>query len=183
MEKTRAFICIEFPSEIVKEVARVQELLETRKFTGKLTELENLHLTLKFLGEVDERKLKAVKKKLQEIRLEKFDARLGEAGTFSYRKKPRIVWIKILGKGMIELQQQVDEVLSEIGFKKEERFMSHLTIARVKFVKDKKGFVDYVKNLGVKGLKFGVGEFKLMESELRPVGPVYTEIEEYMLKK
>ena len=48
----RCFICIDFPDEVIKEVARVQEELEKVKFNGKLTELENLHLTLKFLGEM-----------------------------------------------------------------------------------------------------------------------------------
>ena len=54
---TRAFIAIEFPDEVVKEIARVQELVSKIKFTGKLTELENLHLTLKFLGEISEEKV------------------------------------------------------------------------------------------------------------------------------
>ena len=56
-ELTRAFICIEFPDEVIKEAARVQEVLENKNFTGKMTELENLHLTYKFLGEIDEKKL------------------------------------------------------------------------------------------------------------------------------
>ena len=59
---TRAFIAIDFPSEIVKEIARVQELLGKVKFTGKITELENLHLTIKFLGEIDEKQVEEVKK-------------------------------------------------------------------------------------------------------------------------
>jgi len=49
----RAFIAIDFPDEVVKEIARVQEVLGKRQFTGKMTEPENLHLTLKFLGEID----------------------------------------------------------------------------------------------------------------------------------
>ena len=48
---TRAFICINFPNDVIKEVARIQSLLEN-KFIGKLTELENLHLTLKFLEQI-----------------------------------------------------------------------------------------------------------------------------------
>ena len=49
-ELIRAFIAIEFPNEVIKEIARVQEEVEKVGFKGKLIELENLHLTLKFLG-------------------------------------------------------------------------------------------------------------------------------------
>ena len=48
---TRTFICVEMPDAVVKEVARLQELVGKKLFTGKITELENLHATLKFLGE------------------------------------------------------------------------------------------------------------------------------------
>jgi 2'-5' RNA ligase len=147
-----------------------------------MTELENLHLTLKFLGEIETSKAEEVCKALREIKMEEFEARLAEAGTFNHRGVPSIVWIKVGGKGIFELQAAVDSALERIGFKKEKRFMSHLTVARVKYVKDKRDFVEYVRNLGVKDLKWRVGGFKLMKSELRPMGPIYTMIEELELE-
>ena len=179
-EKIRVFICINFSDEIVKEVARVQEVLGTRKFTGKLTELENLHLTLKFLGGVDSGKLDEVKKRLGKIKVEEFEARLGGAGIFNYGKKPRIVWIKVLGEGVMELQGEVDRAFEGL-FEKEERFMSHLTVARVKYVADKKGFVNYVRGISVKKLRWKVGGFKLMSSELERMGPRYETIKTFGL--
>ncbi|MBU0760119.1 MAG: RNA 2',3'-cyclic phosphodiesterase [Nanoarchaeota archaeon] len=180
-EKIRTFIAIDFPDEVVKEVARVQSVLNTRKFTGKLTELGNLHLTLKFLGEIDEEKLNLVKRELGEIKVKKFEARLGDAGSFSYRGKPKIVWIKINGKGMFELQEKVDKAMLRVGFEKEERFMSHLTLARVKYVKSPSNFIEYVKNLSVREIKFDVEGFKLMASELKSMGPVYETLVEFSL--
>lgn len=179
---TRAFVCIDFPDEVVREVARVQELVGKRPLTGKFTELENLHLTLKFLGEVDDEKLEEVRKRLREIKLSAFEAKLSDLGTFSYRGIPRIVWIKVNGMGVHALQKNVDSVLNGL-FEPEERFMSHLTIARLKYVKDLKGFYDALKNITVEPLKFQVKEFRLMKSELKPMGSVYTEIEKYELKK
>jgi len=181
--KIRAFVCVDFPDEVMKEIARLQGLLSTRKFTGKLTELENLHLTLKFLGEIDSEKLERVREGLRGIEIKEFEARLGGIGIFSRRGKPRIVWVKVLGKGMNELQKKVDEVLSECGFEEEVRFMSHLTVARVKYVKSARDFVEYIKNISVKGLKFDVGEFKLMSSDLRRMGPVYEVLEVYKLEE
>ncbi len=178
---TRAFICIEFPDEVVKEIARVQEVLENRKFAGKMTELENLHLTFKFLGELDDKKLEKVKEALRKVEFKDFEAYLGEAGTFSFHGNPRIAWIKVCGENIWNLQKKVDNALEGI-FSKEERFMSHLTIARVKYVEDKTGFKNYVKNLGVKEIKFKVEKFYLKKSELKEDGPIYSVIEEYRLR-
>ncbi len=180
-ELTRAFICIEFPDEVVKEIARVQEVLENWKFQGKMTELENLHLTLKFLGEIDNAKIEKVKEALGKIEFKPFDSHLGEIGTFNFKGNPRIVWMKICGKEVWELQSAVDNALEGI-FPKEERFMSHLTIARIKYVEDKRGFNEYVKNMKAKEIKFKVEKFFLKKSELMPSGPVYSNIEEYILK-
>ncbi len=175
--KIRSFICIDLPDEIIKEVARVQSLLEKQKFTGKLTELENLHLTLKFLGEIDEIKLNQVKERLSKIKFQPLSLKLDKAGNFNYKGSPKIVWIKIAGDAF-NFQKQVDESLENL-FPKEERFMSHLTVARIKHVKDKKGFIEYINDLNPKKLEFTIDRFKLKSSELRTLGPVYKTIEEY----
>lgn len=175
---TRAFICVEMPDEMVKEIARVQGLVGKWTFTGKMTEPENLHVTLKFLGEIDEEILEKVREKLKEVKFEVFEAKLSEIGMFLVRGKPRIVWVKVGGKGIFELQKKVDEALEEL-FEKERRFMSHLTIARVKYVRDKKGFEEHVKKIGVKDARFEVKEFFLRKSELGRMGPTYAEITRY----
>lgn len=177
-EKTRSFIAIEFSDSVVKEVARIQELVGNVKFTGKMTELENLHLTLKFLGGIDEDKLQSVKDALKKIKFESMNLKLGKVGTFSAHGRPAIVWIKVEGKAIYDLQKTIDEVLA-LDFNPEERFMGHLTIARVKYVKDKKGFLEHIENIKVKPISFDCKEFKLKKSELKPLGPVYTDLEVY----
>lgn len=179
--KVRCFIALDFEDEILKETARIQEVLGSWKFIGKMTELENLHLTLKFLGEIEEEKLEEVRKSLREIKEKSFEGKLDHAGFFSVLGNPKIIWIKLNGKGIFDLQKKIDEVLS-INFKKEERFMGHLTIARVKYVSDKSGFRKYVENIGVKEVPFKINSFKLMKSELKPLGPVYSVIEEFKLE-
>lgn len=176
----RVFICIDFSDEVIKEVARIHDSIKKVKFTGKLTELGNLHLTLKFLGEINENKLEEVRKRIRGIKMEKIDAKLGKVGIFSIRGNPRIVWIKLEGKGIHELQKKIDEVLKDL-FAEEERFMSHLTIARIKYVKDKKGFREYMENVSVRDVKFKINSFKIKVSELKPSGPIYTTLEEFSL--
>jgi len=168
------------PDEVVKEIARVQEEAGKKRFDGKMTELENLHLTLKFLGEIDKKKIEEVREKLAGIKFDEIECALGEIGVFSHRGNPRLVWVKVNGKGIFELQKKIDLELKGM-FELEERFMSHLTIARVKYVKDKKGFVDYIKGIGVKKIKFKVGKFYLKRSELKSPGPIYSDLAEFVV--
>lgn len=173
---TRTFIAIEFSDEVIKEVARAQELLSGVKFTGKLTELENLHLTLKFLGEIDDEKIEKVKERLREIKFGEMKLKLGKMGAFSARGNPRIVWIKVEGKEIYELQKEIDTKLGDL-FPAEERFMGHLTIARIGYVKDKKGFLEHLDGIHVKPVSFSVSVIKLKKSELKPMGPAYSDLE------
>ncbi len=181
MENIRAFICITFQNEIIKEITRIQSLVSKTKFTGSLTAPENLHLTLKFLGEIPPEKLEEVKALLSNIKFNPFETSLQHTGTFSHHKKPRITWMKISSKPLFDLQKQIDETLSPL-FQKEERFMSHLTLARIKYVKSPPNFIKYINQIKPKKLKFQVSSFKLISSDLKPLGPNYSLIEEYKLK-
>ncbi len=177
----RCFIALDLPREAINYIKEIQKAIEKKNlFTGKFTEPENLHLTLKFLGEIDEKRIEEVKKRLREIKQKSFEVELVEVGVFS-KKFIKIIWIKLDGKGVFRLQKQVDEKLKEL-FKEEERFMSHITIARVKNVKDKKKLLDYIKNIKIKKIKFKAESFFLKKSELKPEGPVYEDLEEYRLE-
>jgi len=167
--------------EALTEIEQIQNLIRKKKlFYGKFTELENLHLTLKFLGEIEENKLEDVKKELQKIKFNSFEVSLGDLGFFSERRF-RILWIKLLGKEIWDLQGEIDKIMEEVGFKKEDRFMSHITLARIKEVIDKNILLDYVKNLKHRPIKFEVKDFILKKSELKIEGPVYSDIERYDL--
>ncbi len=173
----RTFISIDIPQEVQKEIKKIQEQLP--EFFGKKTELENLHLTLKFLGEISEEKIHQIKEKLKEINFQNFEVKIDSLGVFS-ESFIRIVWLHIGGCG--QLQKQIDENLSDF-FEKEKRFMSHLTIARVKGVKGRREeFLEKINKIKFSELKFSVSEFKLKKSELKPEGPVYEDIGVYSLK-
>ena len=173
----RCFIALKIPDSVKKEIKKIQDSLP--EFFGKKTETENLHLTLKFLGEISEERVDEVKKKLKEIRFKSFDAELGKAGVFS-EKFVRIIWMHLIG--CENLQKVIDEKMSELGFSLEKRFMSHLTIARVKKIKNKQEFLKELKDIKVKKwVKWKVNEFLLMKSELSPSGPKYSVIQEYGL--
>ena len=156
----RTFIAIDLPENIREEIRKIQEKLP--EFKGKLTEKENLHLTLKFLGEVDEEKIRLLKDKLKEIKFKKFEAEIDSLGVFS-EKFVRIVWLHLTN--CEKLQEKIDKKLEDI-FQKEERFMSHLTIARVKNIKNKKEFLEKLGKIKINRIKFLVNSFKLKKSVL-----------------
>jgi 2'-5' RNA ligase len=172
----RSFISVDFPEDILKEIIKIQELLP--EFEGKKTEAKNLHLTLKFLGEIDGKKVEEVKRRLNAIKFFQFKANLREMGVFS-EKFIRIVWLGVFG--CENLQKEIDSSLDGL-FEKEKRFMGHLTLARVKSVKNKKKFVDELKNISIPELSFEVNNFKLKKSVLKENGPIYSNIEVYSLK-
>ena len=161
------------PEEVKREIKKIQEKLPG--FFGKKTELENLHLTLKFLGEIDEEKIQEVKNKLSEIKFNKFESEINSIGVFSGRFI-RIIWLHL--KGVEELQKEIDENLKGL-FEPEKRFMSHLTIARIKSVRDKKLFLEKLKEIKFSKIKFNVECFKLKKSILTKEKAVYDVLEQY----
>jgi RNA 2',3'-cyclic 3'-phosphodiesterase len=171
----RCFIAVDLPKEFQKEIKRIQDKLP--EFIGKKTELENLHLTLKFLGEVDEITLERVKEKLKKIKFKPFESEIDVLGFFS-EQFIRIIWLHL--SNCEELQKQVDLALDGL-FGKEERFMGHLTVARIKMVKDKKKFLEEIKKIKISKMKFQVRNFILKKSVLSPKGPIYEDIEVYSL--
>lgn len=178
---TRCFIALELSREAIVEIEEMQNLIKKKNlFYGKLTEPENLHLTLKFFGEIDEDKIETIKKKLEKIKQKEFEVSVGELGTF-INKYNSILWIKLNGQGIWDLQKKINELLKE-DFSSEERFMSHITLARMKKINDKKVLLDYIKNLKHREIKFKVRDFILKKSELRPDGPVYADLEKFKLE-
>ena len=169
----RCFIGIDLPSSAIKEIERLQNIIKPH-FTGKITESKNLHLTLKFLGEINNDTLKKVKKKLFLIKSQPFELYLDKLGVFS-KKFVKIVWIKVSN---VSLQKLIDNSLADI-FEKEWRFMGHITIARVKNLKNKNSFLELINKINVNKIVFMVKEFYLKESILRKEGPVYKVISTY----
>ncbi len=171
----RTFISIDIPEEFYEEIRKIQDLLP--EFRGKKTEPENLHLTLKFLGEINDEKVEEVRKKLREIKFEKFETEIDSIGVFS-EKFVRVVWLHL--SNCDDLQKKIDEVLKGL-FDKEKRFMSHLTIARIKYVEDKKKFIKQLKKIEIPKINFIIDDFRLKESVLTSEGPAYKTLEKYKL--
>lgn len=171
----RVFIAIDIPEESIKEIRKIQALLP--KFEGKKTEPNNLHLTLKFLGDVDPRNVRQIRQKLREIKFKIFETEIDSLGVF-YPQSIRIIWLHM--SNCDGLQNEIDKKLMGM-FEPENRFMSHLTIARVKYVKDKDKFLRGLEKIKFGKIKFKVENFKLKKSTITERGSIYEDLESYNL--
>jgi len=176
----RCFVAVKLPADLKEVIA--EEVRNLCDIGIKKVAPDNLHLTLKFLGELNEKKIEDVKKKLKEVELERFLVKLKGIGCFPNKDFIRIVWIGVSeGKeNLIQLQEKINEKLFDVGFGKEKKFEPHLTIARVGFLQDKKRFIEKLRKIKPKW-KFEVSSFELMESILQKNGPEYKEIKSFKL--
>jgi len=176
----RCFISIDLPKEIKDYLFDLQRKINDNNSKVHFVAKKNLHLTLKFLGNIDDNLLKDVKERLSKIKFKKFRVKLDKVGVFPNENFIRVIWIGLKPAGkVIELQQKIDGELLDL-FKKDQEFSAHLTLGRVKFIKNKKEFLEKLK-IEIEDKEFEIGEFKLMKSELSKDGPKYFEIENYVL--
>ena len=183
--KMRLFIAIPLPDTFQNIIAKIQKSID--KFGKlKLVKPENVHLTLKFLGDVNENKIDKINKRLSFLKnINTFTISVRGLGTFPNVKRPRVIWMGT-EKGfdeINELQKKIDSSLEDMGFKKENRFHPHYTIARVKFIAEKEKIEKFLKeNTDLIFGEYTVDKIMLMESKLSPKGPRYYTIEEFHLK-
>ena len=175
----RLFIAIEIPEEIKDYLCVIQREIIDSKNKIRLVNKDSMHLTLKFLGEVQPDKVEILNKNLKEIQFKPFSVNLDAIGVFPSEDYIRVVWAGLKPEErVLELQKNIDESLKKL-FRKEKDFRPHLTIARVKYIEDKKRFVDKLKQIKVDNKKIEVNNFKLVKSTLTPKGPVYDEVESF----
>jgi 2'-5' RNA ligase len=175
----RTFIAIELPSEIKSALASLQTELRRAGADVSWTRPENIHLTLKFLGEVDERRIGEVEKVCvaSAAEFQPFTLRLNETGVFPNARQPRILWAGLAGEieKTAEMRKRLDDGLALIGFEREEKdFRPHLTIGRVKSNGKIRELFAIAGARQVPALSFVVTEIVLMKSELHPAGARYT---------
>lgn len=152
-----------------------------RRINAKWVTKENLHITLKFLGNVDKDRVKEIEKELDCIR-EKYDElkfTITNLGAFPSLKLIRVLFYNIVPpEPFISLSKDIDSSLEKFNFKKEEDFFPHITIARFKIPQNQID-LDFNRNINFSET---AERFILMESVLNPSGPIYSVIKEFKLK-
>lgn len=187
----RTFIAIDLPAEIKSALGRTQAKLKESGADVKWVKPENIHLTLKFLGERDEKKVQAIASLLEDALKDKksIQASISSFGGFPKIESPRVIWAGI-EKGDIEIKQiaaVLEEAIAKAGIPKEDRaFSSHITIGRTRSSLNKdrliQGLTKCAEGLKNKNLEFNITKITLFKSTLTPAGPIYEAIKEINLK-
>ena len=184
----RAFIAIELSEEIRADLARIQSHLKYSGADVKWIETGNIHLTLKFLGDIAEENCEKIKSILDEIgrSIKPFEISIKDIGAFPNINYPRVIWVG-LDKGVNESKifaEKINEEVLKIGFQKEPRpFAPHLTIGRVRSPKNKDALKDKILTLQLKAYTLQlIRSIVLFKSTLTPKGPIYTKLHEAHLR-
>lgn len=143
------------------------------------------HLTLKFLGDVEPYYINSINTLLSHICLKHkpFTLEYNEPGFFGSFSQPKVIWFNFKdNKELNNLQKSIDNSLSELGFNMEEKkFKPHLTLARVKKIINETDFKELFQSYPEFNDTIYIKQFQLIESVLKPSGPVYTTISEFNL--
>ena len=186
MNLTRAFIALEIPpliqETIEKQTTRLR--LELGNELVRWVPAHNMHLTLKFLGEVANSHMDFIKSMLNQLAETHsgFDLQIGGIGSFPNLKKPRVIWVGIHAPaGLTQLQRSIEERSVRLGYEKEERsFSPHLTLGRVRQKLTAQDTQKISNTLSTIQLgKIGtarVNSLHLYQSDLNSEGSIYTKL-------
>lgn len=186
--QARSFVSIDLNDEqILSKVESISSSLVSLGGDLKPVERENVHLTLKFLGNVSETKLGQVKSALSQIRFQPFELEIKGAGAFPSLKRMNVIWIGI-GEGwskVLEIFEQTERSLYELGFSRETRpFSPHITIARVKSGRKRDELASYLGHLADEAFGTFLAEnVRLKKSVLSSSGPSYSTLLEVTARK
>ena len=183
----RTFVAVEIPQTIRQALGSIEAELRESGADVKWVRPDSVHLTLKFLGEIEAGQVEEIRMAVEDVlpRHAPFSLRVRGMGGFPRLTQPRVVWVGLTGdQGRLgALQREVEGSIGALGFPREERpFQPHLTLGRVRSPKGRERLVAGVQRLTEVDLgEFPVAAVILFRSELLPSGARYTALWELPL--
>ena len=191
MSRLRAFIAVDLPLEIRQNIHfATSNLRRDNELLIRWVAVENLHLTLKFLGDISSENVEVLTQLIhaQADSFNSFDIHLTGIGSFPGPKRPRVIYIGIQAPVALEaFQRQIESATRRLGYNPEERaFAPHLTIGRVRqhvSADDQQKIRRALEESTIDSLGTArVNSVHLYESDLKPNGPAYTKLFSALLK-
>lgn len=185
--KIRTFVAIELPENIRSDIRKLQHAFSAYQFNIRWVKLRNMHLTLKFIGDVNPVHVKTIGDVLADIVGQNavFELLPRGMGVFPNIRHPQILWTGVAGQmdALRCLHRSVEIALDPLGFTAESRpFTGHLTIGRIKKRIDPKRLADALRtHQGFASDPFAVERLMLFKSDLKKNGPIYTKLREMRL--
>ena len=185
MSQIRAFLAIDLDEDLKPKINKIIKEFKGIDAKIKYVELANLHLTLKFFGEIDTEGLDLLEQKITNTlsQFKPFTVKLKGCGAFPNKNHIKVIWIGIDEDDLIkQLHDRLDKEFVKLGFDKDKKFSTHLTIGRMKSPKNK----NQIRNIIEEYEDFEIGEMEvsqisLKKSTLKPSGPVYEDLKIFEL--
>lgn len=179
-KRIRTFIAVEISASVRSRLAALEDEFQTAAENVKWVEPENIHLTLNFLGDVDERELYAVCRTASEVAAghEPFEMAVARVGAFPNARRPRVIWAGVTegSRELTAIHDALADALDGQGYAREDRaYTPHLTLGRIRrTVPNPRLAVAIEQHAAWDGGRSFVREILVMASELSPDGPHYT---------
>jgi 2'-5' RNA ligase len=185
MPGVRTFIALPTQSNAQQAIAGIQTQLKATQAAVKWESQDKFHITLVFLGNVEQSKLEllsiALAKSVQQF--PSCTMIYESLGIFPNMHNPRVIWIGIkTNQTVLDLQAETERLCTEFGFPKEDRmFHPHITLGRVKETRNLVRLTDAIKTITFEPIETFCSEILLMKSELHPSGSLYTILKSFPL--
>ncbi len=183
----RAFLALEVPEEsVIRNLVKAQEELRETRADLAIVESQNLHFTVKFLGEIPESRLPEIDARLSKLALRSARVSIRGVGAFPDPRRPRVIWAGIPPEqfgSVTPLAEAVIDSLKGIGEEDDRDYHPHITLARVRSSSSREALASFLDTNAMR--EFGtthLGSLKLKSSTLTPRGPIYNDVREYRLE-
>ena len=185
MSHVRAFLAIDLDDDLKPKVNRVMKEFKQIDTRIKYVDLMNLHFTLKFFGEIDTEGLQLLESKIEKVvsEFEPFDVKIKGCGAFPNSNHIKVIWVGIENDEILrKLHDELDKEFTKLGFDKDKKFSTHLTIGRMKSAKNKDKVKSTIEEFGDVDIgEMKVSKITLKKSTLTPSGPIYEDLKEFEL--
>jgi len=184
----RTFIALELPPSVILLLEKVQEDLKSMKLRAKWVRPENIHLTLKFLGNINPGDIDKIGEAMMDA-VDDFtaiDLVARGVGVFPGIKRPRVIWVGLGGQIQLlfAMQRKLEDNLASLGFKKEKRpFKGHLTLGRFRPTVNPNTIRHIMREYAnLYSEEFTASRIILFKSDLKPTGAVYSQLLQAVLE-
>ena len=180
MSQVRAFLAIDLDDDFKPKINKIIRQFKEIDTKIKYVELQNLHLTLKFFGDIDTNGLDVLENAIADVvsEFDSFKIKITGCGAFPNKNHIKVIWVGIDDDAVIkDLHDRLDKEFARLGFDKDRKFSTHLTIGRMKSAKNKnkvKEVIEEFENFEIGEME--VSEISLKKSTLTPAGPIYEDI-------
>lgn len=185
MSQIRAFLAIDVDEDLKAKMYRIIKEFKQIDANIKYVDLQNLHLTLKFFGDIDIEGINLLSSKISKVveGFDRFDLKIKGCGAFPNTNRIKVIWLGLENDEIVkELHDELDKEFVRLGFDKDKRFSSHLTIGRMKSAKGKtkvKSTIEEFDDVEIGSMS--VNSIILKKSTLTPQGPIYEDLKIFEL--